>query len=189
MAFVSSARRRSRACLVLALAAPAGLSLTAGRTAARAQSRAGDAGSGVDASAAVCAGSTPGPDARKPPRPRRALGRERPPRVRAQLHHVHGALDAATLEKTLRRYFGVFRLCYESALRSDPNLAGRIAMALEVAPDGTVASAEADAKRTTLLSDAVVTCLLRDIRRIPLPARESPPTPTEACVDLDFDVN
>ena len=187
MAFVSSARPTSRAWLVLALAAFAGLSVTAGRTAAHAQSRAGDAGSDVDASAGVGGGSTPGPHARRPPVQRRAPARERPPRVRARLHHVHGALDAATLEKALRGYFGLFRLCYESALRSNPNLAGHIAIALEVAPDGTVANAETDAKRTTLLSDAVAACLLRDVRGIPFPAREGPATPTGACVDLDFD--
>lgn len=106
--------------------------------------------------------------------------------IRGQVHHVHGALGAAALEEATRRHLGGFRLCYWSALRVNPALAGRVAVVLTVGPDGAVVTAEREAKHTTLPSDAAVTCVLDHIRSVPFPAAERA-TPTDACVDLDFD--
>jgi hypothetical protein len=90
------------------------------------------------------------------------------------------------LEEATRRYLGGVRLCYANALRTNPNLAGRVAVVLAIAPDGAVVSAERDAKHTTLPSDAAVTCVLDLIRSVSFPAAQRA-TQTDACVDLDFD--
>jgi hypothetical protein len=89
------------------------------------------------------------------------------------------------LDTALRRYFGRFRLCYQNALRNNPNLAGRVAMALAIDADGSVTSAEINKTRTTLSSDAAVKCVLDGIRGVPFP-QATPPASTEARVDLQF---
>jgi len=157
MAFVSSPRRV--ASLALALTAPAALGLGAAWTVAHAQSHAGDAGSDADAKTApggdagsdAHASATVGRSCPAGPPPRLPLrrSREHPVSIRGQVHHVHGALGAAALEKATRRYLGGVRLCYWSALRANPALAGRVAVVLTVGPDGAVVSAEREAKHTT----------------------------------------
>jgi hypothetical protein len=205
MAFVSSPRRVARASLALALTTPAALGLGQGRTVASAPSHAGDAGSDADAKTAP--GGDAGSDAHAsatvgrscpagpPPRlPVRYSGfaregysysREHPESVHGQVHHVRGALGASALEEVTGRYLGRFRLCYWSALRTHPNLAGRVAVVLAVGPDGAVVSAERDAKHTTLPSDAAVTCVLDHLRSVSFPAAERA-APTDACVDVDL---
>ena len=57
------------------------------------------------------------------------------------------------------------RGCYQRALNIDSDAEGRVVIHVEVAPDGTVVSAE-PRDRSGNLSDAVVACLARPFRPV-----------------------
>jgi hypothetical protein len=53
----------------------------------------------------------------------------------------HGSLDPKLIQKTVRAYFKEFRQCYESGLKRNPTLSGKISIRFIIGTDGRVSSA------------------------------------------------
>ena len=51
---------------------------------------------------------------------------------------ISGRLPAEAIQRIVRQNMGRFRQCYETALRAQPKLSGRVAVAFEIGPDGSV---------------------------------------------------
>jgi len=81
---------------------------------------------------------------------------------------IMGSIDRSLIQKTLRRYMGQMRYCYERELQKDPTLAGKITMALTIGPDGSVLSASVD--QSTMNHEPVESCLVSRFRRMRFPA-------------------
>ncbi len=73
------------------------------------------------------------------------------------------------------------KACYESALRKEPALGGRISISFRVGVDGQVVSA--DVARDTIGSKALKECVLEVARR---PYRA---TPDGGCIDVSQPIN
>jgi hypothetical protein len=91
------------------------------------------------------------------------------PRVRHGITNVDGGhLPASTIQRVVQQNFGRFRSCYETGLKTNPNLTGRVTARFVIARDGsvsTVASGGSD------LPDAsVVSCVLRAYGSLSFPA-------------------
>lgn len=52
-----------------------------------------------------------------------------------------GTLPADVIQRVVRQNYGRFRMCYENGLRSNPNLAGRVAVRFVISRDGAVTNA------------------------------------------------
>ncbi len=63
------------------------------------------------------------------------------PSIRASPAQVVGALSADTIRRVIRANTASFRAAYERALRSRPELAGRVTLLLVIGPEGTVVTA------------------------------------------------
>ncbi|NUP07420.1 MAG: energy transducer TonB [Polyangiaceae bacterium] len=81
-----------------------------------------------------------------------------------------GRIPAEVIQRVVRQSFGRFRGCYESALRTNPNLSGRVAVAFTIGRDGSVGmvgNAGSD------LPDAnVVACVVKQFYGLSFPAPE-----------------
>ncbi|RYZ04457.1 MAG: AgmX/PglI C-terminal domain-containing protein [Myxococcales bacterium] len=92
------------------------------------------------------------------------------PKVRMGATTVTGRLPPEVIARIVRQSFGHFRLCYESGLRQNPKLEGRISTRFMIEPDGSVSgigSAGSD------LSDpAVVSCVTNAFRSLSFPQPE-----------------
>ena len=66
--------------------------------------------------------------------------RARPPRVRMGATNVSGRLPPEVIQRIIRQNFGRFRLCYESALKNNPNLQGRVVVSFVIGRDGSVSN-------------------------------------------------
>ena len=67
-----------------------------------------------------------------------------------------------------------FRECYEEGLRRDQRLSGKVSLALDLSPAGSVDRSTITA--TTVHDDLVGACVAREARRLALPGGESPVT-------------
>ena len=56
---------------------------------------------------------------------------------------VSGRLPPEVIQRTVRQNFGRFRQCYETGLRSNPNLAGRVTARFVIGSDGAVSNVSA----------------------------------------------
>ncbi len=65
----------------------------------------------------------------------------RVPRMRDGVTEVGGRIPPEVIQRIVRQNYGRFRACYESALRTDPNLQGRVAVSFAIGRDGTVRAA------------------------------------------------
>lgn len=74
------------------------------------------------------------------------------------------------MQRVIRQNFGRFRACYETGLRSNPALAGRVVVALTVSREGSVSSAS-DAG-SSLPDKAVVSCIVRNFASLNFPASD-----------------
>jgi hypothetical protein len=81
-----------------------------------------------------------------------------------------GRLPAEIVQRTIRANFGRFRACYESGLRRNPTLAGRVSTSFVIGRDGAVSSA-ANAG-SDLRDAAVVSCVVRAFYGISFPQPE-----------------
>ena len=86
--------------------------------------------------------------------------------------------EQSSIAKTLKRYTGRLKQCYERQLKGNPVLAGQVVLALWIEPDGNVASGDdrpqllENTTKDTVLRD----CLLREagrIRFVPAPGRRT----------------
>jgi hypothetical protein len=82
-----------------------------------------------------------------------------------------GRLPPEVIQRVVRQNFGRFRACYEAALRTNPNLAGRVAVRFVIGRDGSVGSAANGG--SDLPDGGVVSCVVRAFHGLSFPAPES----------------
>jgi uncharacterized membrane protein YgcG len=92
------------------------------------------------------------------------------PSLREGAVQVNGRLPPEVIRRIVRQNFGRFRLCYESGLRSNPQLAGRVATKFVIDRAGSVAST-ADAG-SDLPSASTVSCVVRAFGNLTFPQPE-----------------
>jgi Ca-activated chloride channel family protein len=94
--------------------------------------------------------------------------RTSPPSVRMGAVTVNGGLPPEVIQRIVRQNFGRFRLCYESGLRNNPDLQGRVSVRFTIGLDGNVANM---ANGGSDLPDAgVVACVVRSFGGMMFPA-------------------
>lgn len=96
--------------------------------------------------------------------------RTKPPQVRMGATSVSGRLPPEVVQRIVRQNFGRFRLCYETGLRSNPNLQGRVAVRFLIGATGSV-SAAGDGG-SDLPDKSVVSCVVRAFNGLLFPAPE-----------------
>jgi hypothetical protein len=80
---------------------------------------------------------------------------------------ARSGIPPETIQRVVHQSFGRLRVCYESALRHDPTLAGRIAVKFTIDPTGAVAVAS-DAG-SDLHDTSVVSCVVRGFAGLTFP--------------------
>ncbi len=80
---------------------------------------------------------------------------------------VRGWLEPSVIQSTARQSFDRFRACYETGLRSDPALAGKVAVKFVIERDGHVVHSELAG--TTLRDPEVVRCVVDQWRTVVFP--------------------
>jgi hypothetical protein len=83
---------------------------------------------------------------------------------------TNGRLPAEVIQRIVRQNFGRFRLCYESGLRQNPGLQGRVVTKFVIGRDGQVAQAQ-DAG-SDLPNQEVVSCVVRSFGNLSFPHPE-----------------
>jgi hypothetical protein len=95
----------------------------------------------------------------------------RPPSIRQGAITVNGRLPPEVIQRIVRQNFGRFRLCYESGLRSNPSLQGRVAVKYIIDRDGSVKGTPTDGG-SDLPDQGVVQCVIRGFQNISYPQTE-----------------
>jgi hypothetical protein len=102
------------------------------------------------------------------------VGHSREPgqaRDKPTLHEVKATaspgLPVAVVSRVVRQSYGRFRLCYENALGSQPDLAGGVSVRLLIDRDGSVLRAEDD--RSDLPDPKTVGCIVRGFANLSFP--------------------
>lgn len=96
--------------------------------------------------------------------------RGKPPTLRMGEVKVSGRLPPEVIRRIVRQNFGRFRHCYEQGLRTDPTLAGKVALELVIAKDGSVAQVRDGG--SGLRDKGVVACMLKHLHALTFPAPE-----------------
>lgn len=96
--------------------------------------------------------------------------RARPPEVRMGATTVSGRLPPEVIQRIVRQNYGRFRLCYENALRQNPNLMGRVNVRFEIRSDGSVGNVR-DAE-STIPSAEMRSCVLGAFTQLSFPQPE-----------------
>jgi hypothetical protein len=84
---------------------------------------------------------------------------------------VNGHLPAEVIQRVVRQNYGRFRACYESGLRTNPNLTGRVAARFIISRDGAVSNAANGG--SDLPDSKVVSCVLSQFYGISFPSPEN----------------
>ena len=92
------------------------------------------------------------------------------PIIRNPKIETNGRLPAEVIQRIVRQNFGRFRLCYESGLRSNPGLSGRVVTRFVIGRDGAVAQAQ-DAG-SDIANQEVVSCVVRSFNNLSFPQPE-----------------
>lgn len=95
----------------------------------------------------------------------------KPPTVRMGATTVSGRLPPEVIQRIVRQNYGRFRVCYESGLKTDPTLEGKVAVKFVIGSDGSVSTASEDPS-TTLPDKAVVACVVRGFSVLSFPSPE-----------------
>jgi len=66
-----------------------------------------------------------------------------PPGIRPGVTEVKGRLPAEVIQRIVRQNFGRFRACYETGLRTNPNLEGRVVARFVIGREGAVSNVSA----------------------------------------------
>lgn len=88
-------------------------------------------------------------------------------KVRAGNSEVSGALPPEVIQRVVRQSFGRFQACYETGLRSNPALQGRVTVKFVIAHDGSTKSANVAV--TDLPDRTVATCVAREFSSLTFP--------------------
>jgi hypothetical protein len=91
--------------------------------------------------------------------------------VRIGTATVNGRLPPEVIQRVVRQNFGRFKLCYESGLRNNPNLQGRVAVRFIIGRDGGVMSTESGG--SDLPDSGVVSCVTRAFYGLSFPQPEN----------------
>ena len=89
------------------------------------------------------------------------------PRIRETNVDVDGRLPPEVIQRIVRQTFGRFRLCYESGLRENPKLRGRVVVRFVIDESGAVASARDQG--SDLGDHVVVDCIVRSFQTLSFP--------------------
>lgn len=95
--------------------------------------------------------------------------RARPPRVRMGSTNVSGRLPPEVIQRIVRSNFGRFRVCYQSALKNNPNLQGRVSVRFVISRSGTVNSVSGSGD---IPDQGVVSCVTRAFYSLTFPQPE-----------------
>ena len=87
--------------------------------------------------------------------------------MRPGITTASGRLPPEVIQRVIRQNFGRFRACYESGLRGNPNLAGRVAVNFIIGVDGSVGSVSAGGD---LPDKGVISCVARAFGSLSFPA-------------------
>lgn len=102
------------------------------------------------------------------------LGPQRPstkaPSVRMGATTVTGRLPPEVIQRIVRMNFGRFRACYESGLKKDPTLTGKVTVKFVIDREGAVS--EASDGGSDLPDKAVVACVVRAFQGMSFPQPE-----------------
>ncbi|MCL2724406.1 MAG: AgmX/PglI C-terminal domain-containing protein [Polyangiaceae bacterium] len=94
----------------------------------------------------------------------------KPPTLTMQDAQVSGRLPADVIQRIVRQNFGRFRACYENALRTNPNLSGRVTVKFVVDRSGGVSMAQDGG--SDLADQGVVSCVVRSFTNLSFPQPE-----------------
>jgi hypothetical protein len=89
------------------------------------------------------------------------------PNVRIGPTTVSGRLPPEVIQRIVRQNFGRFRLCYESGLRNNPNLQGRVSVRFIIGRDGRVSNVGGAGD---LPDSGVVSCVTRAFYGLSFPS-------------------
>jgi hypothetical protein len=94
----------------------------------------------------------------------------RAPSIRQGATQVNGRLPPEVIQRIVRQNFGRFRLCYENGMRTNPNLAGRVAVKFVIDRSGSVSTASDGG--SDLPDQSVVSCVVRGFGNLSFPQPE-----------------
>jgi hypothetical protein len=83
---------------------------------------------------------------------------------------TNGRIPAEVIQRTVRSNFGRYRACYESALRTNPSLTGRVSVKFIIGRDGAVASAQDGG--SDIPDQSVIACVTRSFTNLSFPSPE-----------------
>jgi len=89
------------------------------------------------------------------------------PRMTPTNFSSNGRLPAEVIQRIVRQNFGRFRLCYESGLRANPGLTGRVSTRFVIGRDGAVS--QSSDSGSDLPDQAVVACVVRSFHALSFP--------------------
>jgi len=90
--------------------------------------------------------------------------------MRQNSTNVSGRIPPEVIQRIVRQNFGRFRACYETGLRSNPSLSGRVAVRFVVGRDGSVSNVGNGG--SDLPDGGVVSCVVNSFRGLSFPAPE-----------------
>src|SRR5262249_32320137 len=97
--------------------------------------------------------------------------RRRAPSVRMGAAEVRGRLSPEVVRRIVRGSFGRFRSCYESGLRANPALRGKVVVRFVIGADGAISSV---GNGGSDLPDAnVMSCVIRSFHGLDFPRPQS----------------
>jgi hypothetical protein len=94
----------------------------------------------------------------------------RAPSIRQGTTQVNGRLPPEVIQRIVRQNFGRFRLCYENGMRTNPNLAGRVAVKFVIDRSGAVSTSSDGG--SDLPDQGVVQCVVRGFGNLSFPQPE-----------------
>jgi hypothetical protein len=92
------------------------------------------------------------------------------PKVRMGAAQVNGRLPPEVIQRIVRMNFGRFRLCYESGLRSNPALQGRVAVRFVIDREGAVSTVSDGG--SDIPDRSVASCVVRSFGGLSFPKPE-----------------
>jgi hypothetical protein len=98
----------------------------------------------------------------------------------AGVTNVSGTLPAEIVQRIVRQNYGRFRMCYESGLRSNPNLSGRVTARFVIGRDGAVSNVANGG--SDLPDSGVVSCVVQAFYAL------SFPTPANGIVRVSYPI-
>ncbi len=78
--------------------------------------------------------------------------------------------DGRAIDAGIKARAAEIRACYQHELARTADLAGKLLVVFTIAPDGTVSAAKIDRDRSSLDSEPVEVCILRQFRSLRFPA-------------------